>query len=398
MSYVMELLETIATAGRNGDGSYTRPCYSPAYFQAVAIVEREMKKLGMSISHDAAGNVCGHLPGRDLDAKTILMGSHLDTVPQGGLLDGAYGVAGALAVLQNLKVQGIQLRHSVEVYGFNAEESNPMGGSFGSRAIAGQVAENQLGLAQALAPYGRSVADIMACRRDFSNAKAYLELHIEQGGFLEQQNLSIGVVTGISSIIRYRVTAKGESNHGGTTLMHVRKDAMVAMAKLIVAADEACRAIDPVLVLTVGTIDCQPGSANVIANHVECIFEMRHMNPACTDDLIAQIRHIATTIGGVDFEIVQTIDKPSVLCDDHLIDVIDQAAQALHIPHVKMPSGAGHDANPLSHVLPVGMVFVPSHKGLSHCVDEWTDPQHLEQGVAVLGQALLALDKETQGR
>lgn len=396
MSYVMTLLTTIAAPGRNSDGSYTRPCYSPAYFQALDIVEAEMQSLGMDTSRDGAGNLCGRLPGTDPHAKTIVLGSHMDTVPNGGLLDGAYGVAGALAVLHDLRADGIALRHSVEVYAFNAEEANPMGGSFGSRAVTGLVSPDQLGLADALAPYGHSVEEILACRRDFSHAKAYLELHIEQGARLEQQALDIGVVNGISSIVRYHVTAHGESNHAGTTPMSVRKDAMVAMAQLIVQADVACRALDDTLVLTVGTIACQPGSANVIANQVDCTFEMRHMHPEVTDDLIAQIRHLASGIGA--FTIVQTIDKPSVLCDAHLIAVLNQAAQDLNISHIIMPSGAGHDANPMSHVLPVGMIFVPSHQGLSHCGAEWTAPHHLDQGVAVLRQSVLVLDAEVEAR
>ena len=176
----------------------------------------------------------------------------MDTVPNGGLYDGAYGVAAGLELVRRLKEEGRTLRHPLEIYGFNAEESNPIGGTFGSRAVAGLVDPSQPGLADALKSYGHTLPEIMDLKRDFKNAKCYLELHIEQGDYLFNENLQIGVVSGIVGIVRYRVTAVGHSNHAGTTMMKNRRDAMVAMARLIDRADRCCREIDDTLVLTVG--------------------------------------------------------------------------------------------------------------------------------------------------
>ena len=394
MNQVNEILSAIGAAGRNPDGSYTRGCFSPAYFDAVRIVRNQMEELGMETSQDAAGNIHGVLPGSSPAAKSIIMGSHLDTVPSGGLFDGAYGVAGGLEVIRRLKEEGRRLRHPLELYGFNAEESNPVGGTFGSRAITGLVDPNQPGLAEALAKYGRTVPEIMACTRDFSDAKCYLELHIEQGDRLFNEGLDIGVVSGIVGIIRYQVTAVGHSNHAGTTMMKNRKDAMVAMAKLITEADRRCREIDDTLVLTVGTIQCWPGSENVIPGRVECTFEMRHMDHEKTDILAQQIREIAAEIPTVHFEITKKIDKGSVRCDSHLMEEIERAAKDLGVSYVVMPSGAGHDANPMAHRLPIGMIFVPSRDGLSHCGEEWTDAKDLCHGADVLYRTVLALDAE----
>ena len=394
MNQVQEFLEKIGEAGRNPDGSYSRGCYSPAYFQAVDIVEEQMRGFGMRTSRDAAGNVRGILPGTEPDAKSILIGSHLDTVPSGGLFDGAYGVAGGLEAVRRLQEEGRKLRHPLELYGFNAEESNPIGGTFGSRAIAGLVDPAQPGLEDALKQYGHTVQEIMDCRRDFSDAKCYLELHIEQGDYLFNNQLQVGVVSGIVGIIRYRVTAIGHSNHAGTTMMKNRRDAMVAMSRLIAAADDSCRQIDDTLVLTVGTVNLWPGSENVIPGKVECTFEMRHMDHEKTDQLIEAIRQIAAGITTVDFEITKKIDKESVRCDPHLMQVIDDAAAAAGVSHVIMPSGAGHDANPIAHRLPIGMIFVPSRDGLSHCGEEWTEAEDLRNGADVLYRTLLALDNE----
>lgn len=394
MNQVNEILAAIGKAGRNEDGSYTRDCYSPAYFKAVDIVEEKMRVLGMTVSRDAAGNIHGVLPGSKEGAKSIIIGSHLDTVPSGGLYDGAYGVAGGLEVVRRLKEEGRTLRHPLEVYGFNAEESNPIGGTFGSRAVAGLVDPAQPGLREALQSYGHTVEEIMACKRDFKDAKCYLELHVEQGDYLYNNGLKIGVVSGIVGIVRYRVTANGHSNHAGTTMMKNRKDAMVAMAHLIAEADRRCREIDDTLVLTVGTIQCWPGSENVIPGKVECTFEMRHMDKGKTDELIGQIRAIAAGIDTVTFCIEKKIDKGSVRCDGHLMKMIGEAAVQAGAKPVIMPSGAGHDANPMAHRLPIGMIFVPSKDGLSHCGEEWTDPEKLELGAETLYRAVLALDQE----
>lgn len=394
MNQVNEILRDIASFGKNEDGSYTRTCYSPEYFEAATAVEKQMKSLGMKTEWDAAGNIHGILPGTRSGAKSILIGSHMDTVPHGGLFDGAYGVASGLAVVKRLVDEGKKLEHPIEIYGFNAEESNPIGGTFGSRAVTGLVDPKQLGLGDALAVYGHTVDEIMGCQREFSDVKCYLEAHIEQGDYLDNEGLDIGVVSGIVSVIRYVVTASGQSNHAGTTMMKKRRDAMVAMAKLIVESDKACREIDDKLVLTVGTITCDPGSENVIPGRVQCIFEMRHMETEKTDELIKRIREIAAGIDMVEFTITNKINKGSVQCDSHLMDVIGQAAETCMTKHVVMPSGAGHDANPMAHKVPSAMIFVPSKGGLSHCKEEWTDPEYLEKGADVLYETVLRLDTE----
>ena len=286
------------------------------------------------------------------------------------------------------------IRHPIEIYGFNGEESNPLGGTFGSRAVTGLVSPDQPELEKSLKEYGHTVQEILDCKRDFSDAKCFLELHIEQGDRLDHEGLDSGVVSGIVGIVRYKVTACGHSNHAGTTMMKNRKDALVAMSKLIVAADQRCREIDDALVLTVGTIQCWPDSENVIPGRVECSFEMRHMEQEKTDQLAQAIREIAAGIPDVTFEMVKMIDKGAVRCDPHLMEQIEAVTAELGGSYMVLPSGAGHDANPMAHRLPMGMIFVPSKGGLSHCGEEWTDPDYLDRGADILYRTLLRLDQE----
>lgn len=213
---VISILNSIGKAGANPDGSYTRDAYSKEYFQAVDVVKAFMTELGMDVSVDAAGNVRGVLPGLQPEMPHIIMGSHLDTVTNGGLYDGAYGVAGALAALFQLKEQGIKLNHTVEIYGFNGEE-NAMGSTFGSRAITGLIDVSTPDFVSEIKQYGHTPEEISKCKRDFHDAKCFLELHVEQGERLDAEGTNIGVVSGIVGITRYKVTALGKSNHAGTT-------------------------------------------------------------------------------------------------------------------------------------------------------------------------------------
>ena len=206
--------------------------------------------------------------------------------------------------------------------------------------------------------------------------------------------LMLGVVSGIVSIIDYKVTAKGMSNHAGTTMMTNRKDALVGMAKLIIAAEERARELNDTLVFTVGKISVSPGQENVIPGQAVANFEMRHMDKAVTDQFYADIQALAKEIPNCEFEFVNTSAKYSTPCDPRLIKLIDEVCTEKGISHIIMPSGAGHDANSMAHEgVPIGMIFVPSVKGISHQGDEYTKPEHIDMGADVLYQAVLKLDE-----
>ncbi|MCH3915845.1 MAG: Zn-dependent hydrolase [Acidaminococcaceae bacterium] len=390
---VVEILKEIGKVGLNADGSYTRNAYSKEFFQAVDVIKGFMQELGMKITTDAAGNVLGVLPGNKPELKHIIMGSHLDTVEKGGLYDGAYGVTGALAALFALKEKNIKLNHTVEVYGFNGEE-DALGGTFGSRAVTGLIAADNKLLNEGIQTYGHTVEEILACKRDLKNAKCYLELHIEQGERLDEKKINIGVVSGIVGIVRYKVVAHGTSNHAGSTQMFRRKDALVGMSKLIVKGNELCKKIDPDMVFTVGTITCAPGAKNVIPGRVECCFEMRQLEKAKTDALIAAIKAAAPEITDCDFTFEPEMYAPGVLCNPKIMETLQTVAKTNSLSYAVMPSGAGHDAESMGHHIPIGMIFVPSKDGFSHCKEEWTSDKDLQNGVKVMSGALELLDKE----
>ncbi len=394
MEKIMDILQYIAHFGKNPDGSYTRRLYTEEFEQSVAAAKELMEQAGMTTSRDAAGNLLGVLPGTDPEVRHIMLGSHLDTVPQGGLYDGAYGVAAALGAALRLKAEGKKLRHTLEIYGFNGEESSPLGGTYGSRAIAGLISPEQPHLAETLAGYGHTVQEILACKRDLSKVKCYLETHIEQGGILEKKDLQIGIVTGITNIVRYNVTAHGLANHGGTTPMVDRKDAMVAMAKLIVATDRACREIGHNLVFTPGKIACSPNAANVVPETVTCSFEMRNLDGQYTDALIAKVREAAAQIPEVDWDIELLLAKDSVGCDEGLEKLVEESCQDAGATYQYMPSGAGHDADSIGHLIPVAMIFIPSHLGISHNGKEYTAPEFVERGGDILYRTLLKVDEK----
>lgn len=310
------------------------------------------------------------------------------------IFDGALGVTGALEVICRLKEQKRTLRHPLEVWGFNLEESSPLGGTFGSRCVVGMVDPDVPGYPERLTRYDLTPDDVRAAKRDISKYGCYVEYHIEQGDKLDRAGLDVGVVSGIVSVVRYDVTAHGVSNHAGTTMMENRKDALVGMSKLIVAAEQRARELSDTLVFTVGKLSVLPGQENVIPNEVAATFEMRHMDKAVTDRFFADIQKMAAEIDNCDFTLVNTVAKYSTPCDPRIIQIIDRACADRNVPHVIMPSGAGHDANPMAHEgVPIGMIFVPSVKGISHHGAEWTEPRHVDTGADILFDTVLALDE-----
>jgi len=394
MSRINEMLRRYGSIGKNEDNSITRVGNSEAYRQAVGAVREEMDRLGMQTDVDPVGNLHGYLAGRDETKRSIVIGSHLDTVINGGLFDGMLGVVGGLEVVHRLREQGITLEHPLEIFGFNFEEASPLGGTFGSRCVSGMADPDAPDLAQSLPQYGWTPADVAAAKRDVSRYACYLEYHIEQGDYLDTHPFDIGVVSGIVGIVRYTVTAVGMSNHAGTTMMAGRRDALVAMSKLIAAADQKARELSDTLVFTVGKISVLPGQENVIAGECTATFEFRHMDKTVTDAFFAAVQKLAAEIPCCTFHFTNTCQKYATVCDPRLMEAIGQSAAELGVRCTVMPSGAGHDAAAMAHEgVPIGMIFVPSVAGISHHGKEWTREEHVDLGADVLYQTVLKADR-----
>lgn len=364
---------------------------TPEYRKAAELTADMLKECGLQVIIDPIGNVRGSIKGKDNSLKKIALGSHLDTVLHGGLFDGNLGVMAAVECMYRLKEEGKVLRHPVEILGFDCEESSMLGGTFGSRAMMGQVNTKAECFDQILAQYGFTIEDVKQAKTDTSDYRAYLELHIEQGDRLDTIKKQIGIVTGIIGVMRYRIVANGVSNHAGTTMMENRKDALVNMSKLIVQIDTLAREYGDSFVATVGMLDVGPGAENVIPGRVEAILELRHMKSERYHSFIEEIKEYAGKLD-VEFTFEKLIEKGSVECDGVIMDVIEEVCEEAGAAYIRMPSGAGHDANAMAHEMPVGMIFVPSIDGISHSRLESTKWEDIEAGADILYKTLLKLD------
>ncbi len=403
-SRLMADLEELGQIGLSPRGGLMRVAFSEADGDGRAWVTEAMRSL-MEVRVDQAGNTIGLYPGRESGLKPIALGSHTDTVPDGGKYDGALGVLASLACVRALASANVRLRHPVEVINFASEEAAVAGGTFGSRAMAGMFDPSIL---RQTAPDGRLIADIVRsagidpehiveAARQPGELAAYLELHPEQGGRLEEAGIPIGVVDGIVAIRRYVATFHGYANHAGTTPMEQRRDALVAAAPFILAV--RATAILNHIVGTIGTVRVEPGASNVIPGKVELSVEIRGMDTRVLDDAENDLRKLAQS-SGAEFERISSKSGASVSgtnaaveSDPWLVQEIEAACRDIGLPYLRMSSGAGHDAMCMESITREAMIFVPSRGGVSHSPDEYTSPEHCVAGARVLLATLLRIDE-----
>jgi N-carbamoyl-L-amino-acid hydrolase len=397
---ISEHLNALAEFGKNPQGGVSRLAYSEADRRGREYVFGLMQQAKLGVSIDAAGTIIGRRAGSDQSLKPLLFGSHIDSVPEGGNYDGAVGSLGAIEVAQTLAENNLTTRHPLEVVIFQNEE----GGLIGSRAMNGELTEKELDLVsrsgktirEGIRVLGGDTTKLFSAKRDKGSIAAYLELHIEQGGILEAEKLDIGVVEGIVGINWWDVTIEGFANHAGTTPMNNRQDALLAAAKFIEAVNRIVTSIPGRQVGTVGRIQALPGAPNVIPGKVVLSLELRDLDAAKIQMLFEKIKTEADQIAQAgrtkfDFkEINVNIPAPT---DPRIRSLIDQSARELGLSTKQMPSGAGHDAQDMARLGPVGMIFIPSIGGISHSPKEFSRPQDITNGANVLLGALLKLDR-----
>jgi N-carbamoyl-L-amino-acid hydrolase len=393
-------LVALARIGANPEGGVSRVAFSDADVAGRAYLRHLMEAAGLEVRIDAAGNLIGRREGADRGLPAIVVGSHTDSVPHGGNYDGDVGVMGGIEVAQQLRDRHVRLCHPLEVVDFTDEE----GGLVGSRAMAGDLAGASLDLVNAS---GRSVRDgiralggdpdaLSHARRSPGDFAAYVELHIEQGGTLEHTHTDIGVVEGIVGIHWWEATVTGVAKHAGTTPMNQRNDALVAASQLVLAVNAAAVEIPGRQVATVGRIRAEPGAPNVIPGRVVLSVEVRDLDATRIDAVFERIRaragEIAQASGvSIEFRDLEATAVPA-LTDPRIQRIIAREAHALGLTSVAMPSGAGHDAQDIARIAPIGMIFVPSVGGVSHSPREYTAPADIANGVNVLMRTVLAID------
>lgn len=393
-------LDELAKIGKNPQGGVTRVAYSDQDLEGRKFVMSLMRKAELNPKIDAAGNLVGYLSGKDNTLPPIVMGSHIDTVPEGGNFDGIVGSLGSIEVAQTLVENKVRLTHPLEIFIFQNEE----GGHLGSRAITNGLSEDDLKL-KSLS--GKSIQEGIKFIGGSSLSEkdnkpihdkifAFLELHIEQGGVLEHSKKQIGVVEGIVGIRRWNITFKGLANHAGTTPMKLRKDALLAAGQFIVAANQAAVSVPGKQVATVGKIDATPGAPNVIASLVKLTIETRDLSKEKIDLLtrkfISEGERIAKSTQ-TQFSFEKTYDTPPVLVDQKIRNIVKSSADFLKFSSMALPSGAGHDAQEMAKLGPIGMIFIPSVDGISHSPNEFTPMRNIENGTNVFLEALLRTDQ-----
>lgn len=399
-AHIHQHLQELAKFGANPQGGVSRVAYSEADLRGREYVMGLLKAAGLDVHIDAAANLVGTRPGRDPSLKPLLIGSHIDSVPMGGNYDGDVGSLSAIEVARTLQEKNITLRHPLEVIIFSNEE----GVTVGSSAIGGGFPVKHLDL---VSQSGKTVRDgirflggdperIASVQRTPGSIAGYLELHIEQGGTLEREKTDIGVVEGIVGILHSDVTIEGFANHAGTTPMDQRHDALLAAARFIQRVNEVVTGVPGRQVGTVGWIRVEPGAYNVIPGRTVLGLELRDLDKRKFVGLFDQIRSDAAKIGAANqtrFSFTEPIVIDPALTDKGFQATIDRTAKALGFSTRLMPSGAGHDAQEIARLGPVGMIFIPSVGGISHSPKEFSRPQDIENGANLLLQSLLELDR-----
>jgi beta-ureidopropionase / N-carbamoyl-L-amino-acid hydrolase len=377
---------------------WTRRVFSPAYVRSREWVASRMSDAGLAVDRDAAGNLVGTLPGAS--GELLVTGSHTDTVAGGGRFDGPLGVLAAIEVARCVHDSGHALEHDLRVVDFLGEEPNEFGLScIGSRAIAGTLAAEHLAardasgrtLAEAIASAGGNPDRIRDAAWTPGSMTAFVELHIEQGPLLEDSGIPLAIVSGIAGIDRMQATFSGEAAHAGTTPMDSRHDALCAAAEAVLAVERLASGG----VGTTGRLEVFPGADNVVPGKAEMWTEFRSIDSAWLDERHASFAHAAAEAGarrGVATKVSVLSRTEPVTTSPEVRAAMKSAIEGLGLQFRVLPSGAGHDTVQMARLGPVGMIFVPSAGGRSHCPEEWTAPEHAEAGASALLATILALD------
>ncbi|MFI5340185.1 MAG: Zn-dependent hydrolase [Candidatus Methylomirabilales bacterium] len=401
-------LETFSTIGGDGMGGVTRLAFSPDDQSARRLFQDKLAAAGLHVRVDAIGNVFGRRGGRENGLPPLMLGSHLDSVPNGGRFDGPLGVLSALEVIRALDEARTEMRRPVEVACFAAEESSRFGsGTLGSKAVVGKLRPEMLDtlrdaegrtLAETLRECGLSPDRLGEARRRSGEYHAYLELHLEQGVVLEQAGIPVGLVTGIAAPSRFRVTYTGRADHSGATPMGLRRDALVAGAELVLSVRRVVLAHgSSTSVGTVGVLRVQPGAMNVIPGQASLGIDLRDIDAAAKRRIAKKVQTAARRIARkwkLDVSIETLTDESPVPLSARVRQVSAAACQACGIPFLELPSGAGHDAMYIAEIAETGMIFVRCREGISHNPAEFVEPQDIAAGAAVLAETALRLATE----
>ncbi|MEH7342565.1 Zn-dependent hydrolase [Bacillus sp. JJ1532] len=393
MRRLMETLEISNQVGSLPEGGLCRLALSDEDKVMRDHLCEWMTKEGLDVRFDDFGNIYGRREGRIPDAAPVLIGSHLDTQPEGGRYDGILGVLAALEVIRTLNERGIETERPIEVVNFTNEEGArfepPMLGSGGIASLFRK--EYIYGLKDKDGKYFgdelQRIGYVGEKKNRIEKAHRYVELHIEQGPLLENQGISIGAVEGVQGMTWLEVTLEGSSSHAGTTPMELRKDALQTACKIIHSLPIFAHEVDSETLVTVGRMQISPHSVNSVPGKVVFSVDIRHFDDTIRRQAVEFIQGKITmlaTCDNIQVKIYNLWDIDATRFSPDVIEMIEQASQKYGYPYRRIVSGAGHDAKYINDSFPSGMIFVPSAGGRSHCQDEFTSQEDIEKGVNIL--------------
>jgi len=400
---INQTMQELGELGGSPEGML-RVAYSPEDIAGRDYAIKMMQEAGIETRIDTAGNIIGRRPGSDDSLPAIAMGSHTDTVPNGGKYDGALGVMAAIEVIRTLEEQGHNTRHPLEVINFTNEEGTRFHRWLvGSRSMSGlleqedldAVDDDGLSLGPCLADIGGDISRIEEAVRKPGELAAYFELHIEQGPYLDRSGTPIGVVTGITGRAVFEVEIEGKANHAGTTPMSTRRDALVSASKLVLAIQKMAAEQEICRVSTVGSIKAVPNAVNVIPGSASIGLEFRDTDMealAAAEQELRRITDQSVIDDAVDIDVIRHRFTTSVPITPDMQAMVAEAAENCGFEWESLPSGAGHDAQAVANIAPMAMIFVPSLDGISHSKEEYSTPQACANGAQVLLELLLLAD------
>lgn len=395
-----ETIADLSKIGRQSTGGVTRLTFSKADIEARKYVSDLIRKAGMSVSIDKFGNIIGRSLNATYDAPTVACGSHIDTVPNGGALDGAYGVLAAIEAIRTIHEHHTPTK-ALQIMIFTEEEGARFGAFIGSRGFAGLL---NTSTAYAMrdkehvtfqdAMHEANLKSTPQLSRQHHDIKAYVELHIEQGPILEHERKSIGIVESIVGLADLEIEIEGQVGHAGTTPMQLRCDVLVGAARIILGVNRTARKIGIPTVATVGSVTAYPGAQNVIPGLAVISVDYR-------DTTLPRMARLKTKINSISKQVAnqsnlkivvrrKSLTKPAKM-STNITRIIETSSRSLGLSFKHMQSGAGHDCQNMARITETGMIFVPSRNGLSHAPNEYTKPKQLEDGANVLLETLLRL-------
>jgi len=389
----------------SGPDAYTRLYLSQEHRNAADWISSIMKDAGMTVREDAVGNIIGRYEAAQLESRAVVLGSHFDTVPNGGNYDGIVGIMIAIECVASLNEEGRRLPFAIEVYAFADEEGARFTTGFLTSSTVAEGVINfpfnrldadGISLSQALHAFGLDPEKVGEAKRQKNEFLAFIELHIEQGPVLENQDLPICPVTSINGQTRMQISVSGQAGHAGTVPMLMRRDALAGAAQMICGVEEICKG-NKSLVGTVGTLTLTPGVLNVIPGEVVFGIDLRsevdEIRQSATNSLLARFESIAEERKlRLSNKVMQT--TPAVECDPALVDIISQACLELTGSPLTLNSGAGHDAAIMSQICPAGMIFIRCKNGISHHPAESISESDVKVAYLALKDVLERLAKD----